>query len=106
MTKAEYVSRWQDLVDAQAASGMTVSSWCKSNHIQSSYFYSCRSRLRDRQLSCAGFIELKPQAAEIGETGILILLGARPHIEVAHGFDPQILRAVVSALTKGGSGIC
>lgn len=103
MTKAEYISRWRDLVDAQAASGMTVSSWCKANHIQSSYFYRCRSRLRDRGLSCAGFIELKPQSAE---TGIRILLGASPHIEVEHGFDPQILRAVVSALTKGSAGIC
>lgn len=95
MKEEEYVSRWQRIIDDQAASGMTISGWCKANQIYVSYFYKCRRRLRERQLSGAGFVELRLYEKEC--TGVRIVIGCGVYVEVEKGFDPEVLRAVVGS---------
>jgi len=97
MKREEYVSRWQRIVDEQAASGMTISGWCKANHIYVSYFYKCRRRLRERQEQCGGFIELRSSGSLLGP-GVRIVFGYGVYVEVEKGFDPEVLRAVVGSL--------
>ena len=99
MKREEYISRWQQIIDEQASSGMTISGWCKAKHIYASYFYKCRSRLREWQLSSGGFIELKPCKSEITGTGIRVVIDHGTYIEVEKGFDPGVLRAVVGILS-------
>lgn len=101
MKKEQYVIRWQQIIDEQASSGMTISGWCKANHIYASYFYKCRSRLRERQLSRSGFIEIKPCNSEITGTGIRIVIdhGTYRKIEVEKGFDRGVLLSVVGILS-------
>ena len=99
MKREERVSLWQRMIDDQSSSGMTISGWCEANHIQISYFYKCRLRLRQRQWSSGGFIELKPLGSESKETGIRVVIDQGTYIEVDRGFDPGVLRAVVGILS-------
>ncbi len=97
MTREERYTQWRNMIEAQAASGMTVAIWCRENHVDISRFYLCRRRVR-KQLS--GFIELKADKSADCGSGVRIRLDAGVHIEVERDFDPVTLRAVIQALAE------
>jgi hypothetical protein len=101
MTREERHNRWRHIVDAQAASGQNIATWCRDNHIDKSYYYNCRRRVKEQSPELTGFIELRTHAPRTRETGVRLRLEDGVLIEVEHNFDPQALRAVVRALSKG-----
>jgi hypothetical protein len=99
MTTEDRYAHWRTIIDNQATSGMNIATYCRESHIHSSLFYTWRRKLRKQQPSVGGFLELIPGRPDNGATsGIHIRLGANLSIEVARGFDPTILRAVVETL--------
>jgi len=99
MTRAERRTHWRTIIENQAASGMSIAAYCRDAQIRPSYFYTWRRRLREQQPCTGGFLELIPGRLPGIASGIRIHLGARLAIEVARGFDPFTLRAVVETLT-------
>ncbi len=100
MTTEDRHVHWRTIIDNQAASGMNIATYCRESHIHSSLFYTWRRKLRKQQPFAGGFVELMPGSlTESAASGIHIRLGANLSIEVARGFDPVILRAVVETLS-------
>jgi hypothetical protein len=98
MTTEDRHVHWRTIIDNQAASGMNIAAYCRESHIHSSLFYTWRRKLRKQQPFAGGFIELTPGRPDDAASGIRICLGANLSIEVARGFDPVTLRAVVETL--------
>lgn len=99
MTRAERRTHWQAIIDNQTTSGVSVAAYCRDAQIKPSYFYTWRRRLREQQSFTGGFLELIPGRLTEAASGIRIRLGAKISIEVARGFDPFTLRAVVETLS-------
>lgn len=99
MTRVERRTHWRTIIENQAASGMSIAAYCRDTQIKPSYFYTWRRRLREQQLSHGGFLELIPGRLTEVASGISIRLGAKVSIEVARGFDPSTLRAVVETFS-------
>ena len=105
MTKEERHAHWQEIIDRQRASGMTIAAYCRDIQIQSSYFYTIRRRLKERESASGGFIELKPHKMTSSMTtfsGIHIRFAGNLSVDVERGFDPLTLRLVIETL-HGGS---
>lgn len=100
MTTEDRHVHWRTIIDNQAASGMNIATYCRESHIHSSLFYTWRRKLRKQQPCAGGFVELTPCRPDNAASGIRIRLGEKLSIEVARGFDPFTLRAVVETLSE------
>jgi hypothetical protein len=98
MTRAERLTHWSTIIENQATSGMNIATYCRNAQIRPSCFYTWRRRLREQQACAGGFLELISGKLTEATSGVRIHLGAKLAIEVARGFDPFTLRAVVEAL--------
>ena len=105
MTAREALAQeWRERLDGFAESEMTVQDWCDFNRLSIHQYYYWRRRLATAQTQPAAppsFLAVEivdttplPAAAPGGIT--IRIAGAA--IEVARGFDPAMLRAVVGAL--------
>jgi hypothetical protein len=100
MTTEDRQTHWRTIIDNQAVSGMNIATYCRESHIHSSLFYTWRRKLRKKQPFTGGFLELIPgRATASAASGIRIRMGEKLSIEVARGFDPFTLRAVVETLS-------
>lgn len=104
MTTEDRYAHWRTIIDNQATSGMNIAAYCRESHIHSSLFYTWRRKLRKQQPCAGGFLELIPRRSDDAASGIRIRLDAKFSVEVARGFDPFTLRAVVETL--GGLSRC
>jgi hypothetical protein len=90
---------WQRLLAEQRASGLSIVSWCWQQGIQENTFYYWRKRLAEPVTPEASPswmpVTLLPTAGTGG--GLTVRVGAAA-IEVAAGFDPELLAAVVTVL--------
>lgn len=64
MTRAERTRYWTDIVERQAASGMSGRAWCRHHHVNPGRFYSWRRKLAAS--SAGGFIKLRTGSEEAG----------------------------------------
>ncbi|MBA4398100.1 MAG: hypothetical protein C0394_12060 [Syntrophus sp. (in: bacteria)] len=104
MTIEERRTHWRTIIDNQAASGMTITAYCREARITPSYFHKWRRRLKEQQSSAGSFLELIPGKRVDVVSGVRICLSAKLAVEVTRGFDPFTLRAVVETL--GGFSPC
>ncbi len=101
MTRAERRAHWQAIVNGQAASGISAAAYCRESRINLHLFYSWRRRFKEAPCTDAGgFIELRSSSFLGNDTGICIRLDAGLCIEVARGFDPATLCAVIDTLAR------
>lgn len=102
MSRPELAQEWQERFEDFKESEMTVQQWCDYNRTTVSQYYYWKQRLAALQLDKTA----KPRFLALGSIpsppistpGAVTIRIAGAAIEVAAGFDPAILRAVVSAL--------
>jgi len=103
MTPAERRTHWNDIIENQATSGVSIAAYCRSAGIKTSLFYAWRRRFKEsshQQSTCTGgFLQLIPGKLADAASGINVRLGAKLSIEVEKGFDPFTLRIVVETLS-------
>ncbi len=97
-------SAGQALVSAWQASGLPQAAFARRQGVSAQRLSYWRLRLGQRgkgvAMSGAGFVEI-PSAAAIAPIGngiVVVEVSAGVRVHVACGFDPVLLRAVVSAL--------
>ncbi len=103
MTKLGSEQLWRKRLDECAKSGKTVVYWCYLNNVSVHQYYYWKRRLavappqatQKPEFLPVQVVEAAPLAA--ATTGVTVHL-AGTKIELATGFDPATLRAVVEAL--------
>ena len=89
------VREWRAHFARRARSGQTVAAYCAEQGLRPwQYWYWRKARLRTRPKS--GFVELTARAG----SGVTLVLGGC-RIGLERGFDPVLLRDVVTALRAG-----
>lgn len=100
MTHDERLAVWQQRLDDQQASGLSIVAWCFQQDIREQSFYTWRRRLTAQAATpppaTPHWLALDP-AAEAGSR-LTLQVGAVA-ITVTAGFDPQLLADVVRVLT-------
>ena len=104
-TREELAQEWRERLEDFAHSEMTVQQWCDFNRVSPYQYYYWRRRLQaDKNAQPA---QGRWMAVSVVETprapttpGGITLRIAGADIEVAAGFDPTMLRAVVQALAS------
>jgi len=98
MTIEERRAHWQNVIEIQKTSGLSIADYCRSRDIRTNVFYAWRRRIQKRQIDKQGFIELRSSVSGT-DTGIRLVSG-NLFIEVQRGFDPITFRSVLSCLTS------
>jgi hypothetical protein len=104
MTRQGSEQLWRKRLDDCANSGKTVVYWCHRNNVSVHQYYYWKRRLAiappqptaPTEFLPVELVEAAPLPAAI--TGVTLRL-AGTQIELAHGFDPATLQAVVVALS-------
>jgi len=89
--RAALHQRWAEILADFERSGLNGHRFCAEHEIPYHQFVYHRQRVRETRT--AGFKVLEPPSG----TGVQLRIGEAT-IEVAPGFDPSLLRAVVAAL--------
>lgn len=111
----ETESRWLEIVERQAGSGLTVRSFCVAEGIREPSFYAWRKRLRTRRSNGSQTVRQEARREQEGGDNArlfvpLKLLDAATTLEIVHplGYrihvtgdvDPVALRRVIEALDE------
>lgn len=93
-TSPEKMLEWEDKIQQQRQSGLSIEKWCKQNQIAPHIFYYWKTRLFPKPpLTRSSFTELTASQ----ETGISIeYQGIRIHLDKC--FDSTTLKSCLSAL--------
>ena len=93
------------LVAAWQSSGLSQAAFARRRGVSAQRLSYWRLRLEPRRkagdpFSAAGFVEITPAAptASTERTIVIVEVGVGVRVHVERGFDPRLLRAVVSAL--------
>ena len=95
---------WQQVIDAQAQSGLTIQDFCKANRLAESSFYLWRGRLKKSKATSsvrfAEVISFTPPKAAINNkhSQPLKIQFHQLSIEIPPGFDPATIHAVLETL--------
>ena len=95
---------WQQVIDAQAQSGLSIQDFCKVNRLAKSSFYSWRGRLKKEnatsQIQFAEVIPISSAKAAINnqQSQPLKIQFHQLSIEIPPGFDPASIAAVLETL--------
>lgn len=104
MTRQGSELLWRKRLDDCANSGKTVVYWCHLNHVSVHQYYYWKRRLALAPPPPAAMPEFVPVDVvetapnPVAATGVTVRI-AGAAIELAPGFDPATLRAVVVALS-------
>lgn len=93
-------ARWREVVRGHAASGLSVTAYCRRARVPVSSFYAWRRKLRD----AGTFTEVRvtPEADAADDHGALELhLPRGRRVIVRAGFDQQTLLDLVATLETG-----
>jgi hypothetical protein len=104
MTQAEAVALWTDRVAAQAASGLSVATWCAQHDVALHSFYAWRKRLTAAPAPAPAWVALEPASAPSPAPAILTVWVGAVAIEVPDGFDPRMLAAVLRVVAACPDG--
>lgn len=86
---------WTEKIAAWRASGLSIAVWCRQHEQNYHRFLYWRRRLEPRQQKAGGFVELT-----FGTSPLLLSCnGLTLHIQ--RGFDPELLRDVLSVVRAG-----
>ena len=109
----ETESRWREVLERQADSGLSVRSFCTAEGISEPSFYVWRKRLRTRQDTGTRTVRKKARREKTGDNGLFVplkLFDAAPALEIIHplGYrihvtgdvNPVVLRHVIETLDE------
>jgi hypothetical protein len=85
---------WTDKIADWRGSGQSIAAWCRQQDQSYHRFLYWRRRLEPQQKKAGGFVELTFRASTLA----LERNGMTLHIE--RGFDPELLRDVLTVLRK------
>ncbi len=92
---------WRQIIDRQAASGLTVSAYCLERRITQGSFYAWKRRLRSpakpNRLPKPAFVEVTPPRVGTVATIEICLRGER-HLLARRGFDRELLIELIQTL--------
>jgi hypothetical protein len=91
-TRSKVVRRWQDVIRAQEASGLSAGRYCRREKICAHSFYIWRKRLRTTAASAGGFVRLMPPEELSASIEITTPNGYR--VGMRHS-DEAVLRSVL-----------
>lgn len=93
------------LVAAWEASGLPQSVFARRRGVSAQRLSYWRLRLGQRgaAASVPGFVEI-PSTTSSGTGAVVVEVGGGIRVQVERGFDPELLGAVVAALSKSRSG--
>lgn len=103
MTREGLAELWRERLDDYAESGGTVHEWCRFNSVSEHRYYYWKRRLAavppqpsvNQTWMAVNVVDPTPVPLTSGGVTVRIAGAA---IELAPGFDPGMLRAVVTAL--------
>lgn len=84
---------WEERIQKQKASGLTIQHWCRDNQIPIYLFYAWKRRLSPKTLSRGCFIEI----AEAKDVGITIEMNGIS-IRLEKHFDAATLKRCLETL--------
>ena len=99
MTRSEQRQYWEDQLETFKKSGMTAKQWCQENEINIHRFNYWKRKCSAVMASTPTHwlpIDMQPEQ----ESDALILRINDVSIEVRQGFDPGLLRLVVTTLAS------
>lgn len=102
----EKAARWEELIDRQRKSGMTIVTFCKEESVLVGQFHWWNRRLREmregqRQRTGGGFVELIARGAEASFSGVELTIDGQLSIRLSRGFDRETLKvALATVATK------
>jgi len=100
MSKRDRVRRdWPAVLEAQAASGLTVAAFCRQEGINQSLFHRWRRR---HPVAADGFVELRPVERQAAGSGITVVTDHGWRLELEPTFDAATLQRVLACLTPRG----
>ena len=102
MAKRRRVRRdWPALVQAHAASGLSVSTFCHQQGLSRSHFYRMRRSFRAAGRSTGeGFVELHAVDPQPSGSGVAVVLDGGWRLELAPGFDAPTLERVLACVAR------
>lgn len=103
MTREELAQVWRKRLDDFAQSGLSVRKWCERQGFSKNQYTYWRRRLADTAIGKAGGtawlpVQVLPPSPTPTSPALLTLRIAGAEIDLTAGFDPSLLRAVVTAL--------
>lgn len=104
MTRAERRQQWHHFITAYKSSGQSVREWCAANGVDPNrlWYWLRRTKTEDAGSKATRWlsVDMTGQADEERQArGLLVRVG-KAGIEVRQGFDPELLVAVVRALSE------
>jgi hypothetical protein len=104
LDRSEKCRFWQQVIDAQAQSGLFIHQYCQINNISKSSFYKWRGRLKKSkatsQIQFAEVISITPPKASSNnqQSQPLKIQFHQLSIEIPPGFDPATIHAVLETI--------
>jgi hypothetical protein len=89
---ADLKQEWTDKIADWRASGLSIAAWCRQHDQNYHRFLYWRRRLEPQQAKAGGFVELTFRSSSLA----LECNGMTLHL--VRGFDPELLRDVLSVL--------
>ena len=106
MAKHKRVRRdWPAVVRAHAASGLTVTAFCREHGISRGLLYRWRRRCQDATVPAAesGFIELRAVERPAPGSGVAMVIDGGWRLELEPDFDAGTLERVLCCVTRSGA---
>ena len=88
--------QWREHLERQVQSGKRVVAYCEEHGLKPWQFWYWRKALQPKEPTASGFVEL----CSLSPASVVLEM-AGCQITVARGFDPELLRQVVTALRPG-----
>lgn len=96
--------QWEKRIADYKSSGQSVREWCSANGVKPNrlWYWLRRMRTEDAETKSTRWlpVEVISQPGEGGQAGGLLIRVGKAGIEVRQGFDPELLVAVVRALSE------
>lgn len=103
MVKRKRVCRdWPAIVQAHAASGLSVTAFCREQGISTSLLYRWRQRIpREATPPVAGgFVELRSVDDQTAGSGVAVVVDGGWRLELEPGFDVATLDRVLACVAR------
>jgi hypothetical protein len=100
--RAEKSHYWEDQIRRWRESGLTQNSYCRLNKINRHRLVYWRKRLSEGA-SPSSLVEIslnRPPHENLPDSPLRLLIGSRYRIEVARGFDPDVLHQLIYVLEQ------
>lgn len=103
MTKDEKEERrrlWKERINSYLSSGQSVRAWCMNNDLKEHQFryWLDKYTSTEKEVSASKWISVEVEKKHVTEDNVLSIKIGQAIIDVKSGFDPKLLREVVTAL--------